>query len=429
MGLTALTILFLLPILSAAAPDAGAPTSPLLDLLAFVPDRDDIRASFIFYQDFRAVEDSRPYLSRPDDTAAFLSQDIPLSASIGRWLGIPYELASAPLLNVADPSFVAVMGFDFFAINRTLGFGDLPLNAVIWSGDFDLEAVAAAHRARGYIQTAIGGVPAWCGPAGCDSGMTMNMEQRGLPNLFSPFLPRQVPFLIPDERTLISAPALERLEQIADVIGGIGSPTGMRSASLADADDYRVLAQAIADPAQYSGQLVSAIFAPASMTATPPQQNPPDPDAWYLADYGELPRYLNAVIADRQEGEMQVAIIALAYPTTAEAEAGAAELTARLATFNEGLWRRNPNYPPLIDEWDGLAEIRQHVYAPASAEISAAVVEVWYPPAPPEVETAPIDSPLYTDAPYPVIPAAYFNRIKRAIEMGMFYPLWVAIDL
>lgn len=437
-----LSAVFLFFVMPAAAQDSP-PANPLLDLMLYVPEDASTRSAFIYYQDFRAAEASREYLSRPANAEAFLNGDIPLITATGRWYGAPADVPQSlvGLLQAEDPSFVEAMGFDFFAINRTLTFGNPPEQGVVWSGDFDTEAIAAAHSARGYSQTAIAGVPAWCGPMGCDSGMMIDMEQMGFPNLFSASLPRQVPFLVPDDSTLVSATALPILESAAEASAGV-SPISGSSASIVASSDYRVLAQAVADPAVYSGQLVSAIFLPALDVALPsispdaiaalidPNLSAEERQAlrenldapWYLADYGALPLYLNVVIADRQEGEMQVALIALAYDTVAAAEAGAAELAARLTAFNDGIRLGNPVEPPLVERWGGLAEIRHRVHAPEGETFSAAVVEVWYPQASAQLELAPPNS--VQDAPLPTFQAAFYRWMIQAIFQRGFYPLW-----
>lgn len=431
-----LLVVFLLLVVPASAQDS-VPTNPLLDLMAYVPEDSSTRSAFIYYQDFRAAEASRDYLSRPANAEAFLNGDIPLAVATGRWYGAPADVQSYLLrmLNADDPTLDELMGFDFFAINRTLTFGDPPGTGIIWRGDFDPQSIAAAHDARGYAQAEIGGMPAWCGPDGCDSGSMINMELNRLPNLFSAALPRAVPFLQPNAQTLVSSALIETLEGSAAAATGAGQSIAMSS-------DYRVLAQAVADPAVYSGQLVSAMFLSAldvvlpsvspdaiaaltdpNLSAEERQALRENPDApWYLADYGVLPPYLNVVIADRQEGEMQVAIIALAYGTAEAAEVGAAELAARLALFNDGVVRGDPAEPLLIERWGGQAEIRHRVYAPEGEIFSAAVVEVWYPQASAELELTSLLS--LENAPIPTFQAAFYRWMIQSIFQRGFYPLW-----
>src|SRR5690606_28312139 len=146
----------------------------------------------------------------------------------------------------------AMVRLDFFDINRTLTFAAPPETTVIWRGDFDLDAIAEPHEARGFQASQINGVPALCVADGCDDGTDVSSLHIKRGNLFDPALGRQVPFLTLPE-TLVSSPRLELLEAVADASQGNHS-------SLLDARDYRTLAEAITDPAAYSGELVSALL-------------------------------------------------------------------------------------------------------------------------------------------------------------------------
>ncbi|MCI0351029.1 MAG: hypothetical protein L0Z53_16510, partial [Acidobacteriales bacterium] len=388
----------------------------MLDLLALVPDNEFARSDVVYYQDFRAVENARNYLSRPESGAAFLASD-PSLGFTQRWYAAPDQVRSGffPLLE----EMPATVGFDFFDINHTLVVAAPPAMTVIWSGDFDLDAIAAAHGARGFQQAEINGVPAWCGEAGCDSGMQQNIRNVEHGNLFDPAIGRQVPFLIfPD--TLVSSSALEMLEAIADA-----SQENMPS--LLDAPEYRTLAEAITDNSAYSGELVSALVFPTEATMMVANLNDPislvpmmeilrietqeeleqlvNALADFVADYGTLPPYQLAAMADRQEGDQQVAVIALAYESAEDAELAAPELARRLESFSNFLVTRSDD--PLLNLFPSTS-IEARVYTSAETGFSAVVVEVRYPTPSQEEEQAPLSSP--NEGP-PRNPAAFYRYL------------------
>jgi hypothetical protein len=328
------------------------------------------------------------------------------------------------------------VGFDFFDVNQTLTFGAPPATTVLWSGDFDLDAIAAAHQARGYLQAEVGGLPAWCGKEGCDSGMQQDFRNIEPGNLFDPALGRPVPFLtLPG--TLISSPAWEMLEELADTSEG-------NMSSLLDAPDYRTLAEAITESSVNSGELVSALFLPTQAVmleldlndptslapflgqhATPDQleqlaqEGVPD----FIADYGTLPPYQLAAMADRQEGDQQVAVIALAYESAEDAEIAAPELAQRLESFSNILMTHSDD--PLLNLFPSTS-IEARVYASAETGFSAAVVEVRYPTPSQEEEQAPPGSS--TEGP-PGFPAALYRYLVQSVFRNGFYPLWFILNL
>lgn len=419
-------VLLIVMLLFALPAVAQENVSPLLDLLALVPDNSTSRGDIISYQDLRAVENAID-LPRPESGVAFLASR-PSLMFTQRWLGMPPQVSYARNLMEEMP---ATVGFDFFDINRTLTFAAPPETTVIWSGDFDLDAIAEAHEARGFQASEINGVPALCGADGCDSGTAVSPSNIERGNLFDPALGRQVPFLTLPE-TLVSSPRLELLEAVADASQGNDS-------SLLDARDYRTLAEAITDPAAYSGELVSALLLPTDLVlealdftdaaslmpllgqfATPEQlealvNNPPD----FIADYGTLPVYRLAAIADRQDGEWQVAVVALVYNSAEDAEIAAPELAQRLETFSGFL--RTQDDEPFLSRFPSTT-VESRVYTSDETGFSAAVVEVRYPMPSQEEEQA---TPDQSSEGAPRFPAAYYRYLVDSIYQRGLYPLWL----
>jgi hypothetical protein len=291
-----------------------------------------------------------------------------------------------------------------------------------------MDAIAGAHAARGFQPSVINGIPAMCGAEGCDSGMRQNLTNLEHGNLFDPALGRQVPFLIQPE-TLVSSTSLEILESVAGTSEGAVS-------SLLDAPDYRTVVEAITDPSVYSGELVSALLLPAEIVlleidlADPAslapilgarassqaleqlaQEGLPD----FIANYGALPPYPLAALADRQEGEWQVALVALAYESAEDAVTAAPELARRVESFSGFLTTRSDD--SFLSRFpSGTVESR--VFTSDETGWSVAVVEVRYAtPTQEEEQAPPGDGP-------PNAPAAFYRYLVQSIYQRGLYPLW-----
>lgn len=390
-----ITGLLLIVMLTGIMPAIGQEQDhPLLQMLNMVPA--DYAGSPIAYLDFRAVEDARDYLEKPESYAALMASDVNLDFT-WRWQSAPESVGR----NFARlEEMPVVMGFDFFDINRTLQFGMPPAMGIIWQGNFDMEQVAEAHTARDYIETEINGITAWCPAAGCDQGMQTDVRNAQPANIFDNGIGRKVPFLV-QPGYLLSSPDLGTLEASVGAING---------KSLADDPAYRALAEAFTMP---EGLLIGVQFLDSTVQVSS------DLDAALpaeIAAYGSLPPYLAVAIADRQEGDQQVALIALAYANVEEAEAAAPELANRISTFSDVI-TRGEGQSPLMEDVRG-AEVSSRVYS--TDEISVAVVEIRYDTPTQEEENA---TPSLENN--PVRPALVYWYLTRAYRQRSLYPLWV----
>lgn len=170
--------------------------------------------------------------------------------------------------------------------------------------------------------------------------------------------------------------------------------------SLADASDYRALADAVTDPDIYKGSLLQAVFIPGSVFEGADifgvrlLPDLPDPTS-----YGELPPYSLAVLAGRQEGDMQVHLVAVAYPDVATAQRGSAELYKRIAEFD--IAQMYERYAVTIDQ--------PRIYNDASG-LAVLVVSLRYAlPVNPDPSTGKLP-----------LPGILYNRW---LSMVYFYPL------
>ena len=137
--------------------------------------------------------------------------------------------------------------------------------------------------------------------------------------------------------------------------------------SLAEAADYRTLVEAVTDPALFTGVLVQALFIDLGLTldanaARLGASGPAEPAE------GVQPRFELAVLADRQEGNDQLHLVALLYRDAATAEAGAQEMARRIGAFD----------PSGVFEDAGVTVDEQRVHA-SDTGFLAAVASLRYP--------------------------------------------------
>jgi hypothetical protein len=321
------------------------------------------------------------------------------------------------------------MGFDFFDIDYTLEVGVPPYTTMVLRGNFDMDSVVAAHVARDYIETEMSGVQVMCGPVGCENGRRTDLAYVDWANMFDGGLGRQPPFAILPN-TLVSAYELDILENAIRANNG-ESPT------LAEAEDFRTVAEAILNPNVYSGYLVQAQFLPPYYLNTTLDLNNPRTNQYIaqssghhieqfkrlLADYGELPETTLAVIADRQEDNMQVAIIGLLFDNEADAQLAADEVTKRISTYFDVLkFARvhDVERPVFIDSVEGATINDGFVYHSETTGLYAAIISVDYPmPEGPFIVGSENSLPES---------AVIFRAWILSIREGFLYPFWNVIQ-
>jgi hypothetical protein len=305
-----------------------------LDMMALIPassyeNQDEWTPLTISYIDFRAVEQARPGTVTPQSWQEWnnLRDTDPLSGLL--WQANSYRIQSGPGALISSfgllETMPTVMGFDLFDIDRALTFGQLPKRGDIYAGDFDPEAVAQAHLARDYTETDLGGISLWCGPVGCENGGEQDSANRDYANIFGGDRGRQFPFLVLPQH-LATSMDLPLVTAMADTYQG-------EALSLLDVPAYRAGAEAIA---QTDDLLVQAQFYPAvefGILHLDWLGDLADQGNEIVGGYGTLPVYELAILADFQDGEDQVAMIALVYAGEQDARTGADELSNRLASY------------------------------------------------------------------------------------------------
>lgn len=382
------------------------PSNRLLDMLALVP-ASAVAAEhepILSYADYRSLEAACGILN-PGSREGFLAEK-----DRGLWINAMMRLISGPDLSYALQQIQGmpeVVGFDFFAIDRALVFGGAPRTGTILAGQFDTAQIDTALAARQFERVDYSGVTIWRR----FDDLSINIAARDLADPFGGYLGQAARIAaIPGggELVYLANSATDDLTQAMVAAAQDGQP------SLADLADYRSLAEAVADSTRYSGQLIQvSIYSMATVGLVPgnPGQvpggtNAPNP----TAEYGVLPVYTLAMLADRQEGDEEVHLIALAYANAEVARAGAEELANRLRTL------RVPDAPDdiLVERFGST--VTPYVYESETTGQSVAVVAVR--------QAGPTLGE--TDEAGMLIPQGRLYRLWQSLLMRrQFFPLWL----
>jgi hypothetical protein len=393
-SLLLVVVLALSTLFTARLPLQAAPApSALLDTLALIPDTPDSRPTNYFgarFVDLRAIELAGGF-KRP---ASFSMMN---SSARTQWLNAMIRARALGLDDWADAltgqidrnvDMPRLVGFDWFAIDHMIGYGAPPRVGLALTGTFDAAKIGKALSSRGFQQSDVTGTTVWYR---FEDGQEDPKARE----------PRD-PFggATGAAARIAILPGYLGSARYWDMAKQLVATSRKEQKSLADAADYRSLADAVTDPDVYQGSLLQAVFIPGSIFDRADifgvrlLPDLPDP-----TNYGELPPYTLAVLADRQEGNMQVHLVAVAYPDVATAQRASAELYKRIAGFD--IAQMYERYAVTIDQ--------PHIYNDASG-LSVLVVSVRYAlPSKPDPSTGP--TPL---------PGILYNRW---LSMVYFYPL------
>jgi hypothetical protein len=339
-------------------PPGGPPPgdSPLLGALALVPDTIAAREGIpsVSYADLWAARRAvglAPLRTREDLEA--LSPEAQAA-----WQRARLRVASgAPELQQHAPDQIArmpeLLGFEWFDIEQALSYGSVPYMGTVLAAEVDAERLAQRLGERGFEVADDRGVTTWSVRG--DGAQALGERETGDPFVgtlgFSVRLGVLPGYLVNARYAWLTAAMLAAARGDAP--------------SLAESRDYRTLAEAIEDG---PGDLVQAqFFGPLDVGAAVGDpftvlRDGALPDA----PAGEsLPLYGLAVLADRQEGNDQVGVVALLYEDGAVAEAAARVLAERLARFEaERLeaWGARVDEPRVIASdtglWAAVASVR-----------------------------------------------------------------------
>lgn len=370
---------------SACGERAAPAPHPLHALLASVPapmtEAEAQRLACLEYLDIRAAERVAG-LETPASAAAFAESPRPDQKAwiraLDRVSSIRVEFLSAFRAAKGMP---AALGFDLFDVDRAVAFGGGPGPSQLLAGRFDAEAIAAAHERRGYARQAVDGVNAafWrSGDGTQDLVLNLHVE----PDPANPLGGRvgvQQPIALLEPGLVASAPtwsatlALARTH--ADGRVSVLSLPAYRAAVdllVKSSKDDRTLVQAqLWSPAEFQTDSVDA-WLRAMFGERASAETLADARA-RVGRVGRLPAYELALLADGQDGEDQVALIALVYATQDDAERGVDVLAERVATLKP---LRPQASEPLLERVAGRLET--HVARGVQGR-RLAVVVVRYP--------------------------------------------------
>ncbi len=417
---------------------------PLLEMLALVPDIDAVRlappgesdtsAPWIMFVNFRAALDANPDFPPPANFADYVAQ---IEQGRENWGGVSARIATAtysfpilPLLsaNTSEEGtgspvgevMEALTGMDYFDIHTGMFLGSY---GMIFGGNLDLDAIGAAHTARDYTENSVQGLRVWCsGKVGCEGGNSWgspdSVEQF---NVFDSIYGRQPPFFGLEGSSANYLAGAFDYDLLLTMVGAAADA----SDSLASAADYRTLVSVLLEPERYTGALIQVNFIPAPVASTPfdlmahvqswgsSLNEWTAPPEW--ADYGSLPAYQLMALADRQEGDNVVTMVALLYPDSSDAEAALPELTARLTTYT-GVLERQTTEPLLSYPLGNPAIWDSYVYTDPETGWAVAVVTLRNDFSFVSNLTGKMTNNI--NLLYPVYTTSIRNKT--------FYPLWVA---
>ncbi len=404
-GFTLLILLGLILVLPAGAQDAVE--LPLVRLLALVPDVPELRLTLVSYADYRAMEAVRGIDTPTAEDFTNLSELSAqwFAASMGLSGGIPLHYLLLYLEHM--PSMV---GFGFFDIDRALIFGNPPAMGTVLEGSFDRDSIAAAYSTRNFTENMIEGITVWCGPAGCDSGTRVDPAGRELGNPFGGDLGRKEPLAVFSETLLANSAVLGVVEAM------IASAQGEQR-SLADSLDYGSIAEAL----HAAGTVAQVQFVnPLEFTDSTVimQFQNGQGDAVYreiISDYGPLPPFALAALADVGTEDSQIAIIALAYANPEAAQHGAEEVAARLSTFVSP--RAQRPFSDYLDDLDAVIGV-PYVYESETTGWAVAIVPVHYP--------LPSNEPSEDTPRYAASSLIYRQFVNELYARGLYF---LAMDL
>ena len=207
----------------------------------------------------------------------------------------------------------SLIGVSLFDVAQAATWGQPPPQVTLLQGVMDPAAIEAAYAARGYSVSPAGDFTLFCAPAGCDEGMSLDIDSRNPGDPFGGEIGRAQPVLFASGAAggqLISSPVL-------DALGASTAAAAGDDPSLADSPDIQAAVHAVTG----DGTLLQAYFLTGKSFG-------PSPDA---AD--ALPAYGLAVLAETDTPDGRIATVTLVYPALADAEVAAEALEARMESI------------------------------------------------------------------------------------------------
>ena len=342
----------------AAAQSGSDDYDKLISMLANAPDTTRVRASQIIadYVDYRALEAvaGAPQPASVDELDALGDREFDAwSEALSRVefdpLYVADELPSETLARALPTATSAfrrlpeVLGVDWMEIDRALAIGGPPARGVLLGGGpgmTDLATIAPALDERGFEIEQIGGTLVWHRFNDREIRLDAIESSSSLGNRIGD------PFGIQQGHAarIAALPGVLAGSREWSMIDQIAGASGGTVRSLADDGEFRAAAAAITDMGRFDGTLLRALFTRQEFTAFSVSRNKLGPTAddssrEAFAEVlqgrlpGELPPYRLAVMADRQDGGEEVAVVALVYDRPDQAQAAAGAVQNRIAGY------------------------------------------------------------------------------------------------
>ena len=311
--------------------------------------------AMIRFVDYEALFESEGLtLFRALGSVDFLLNAVPLGAILSRIAAGPEALR---YLFTSVGQMAEVVGFEWLLdVDQSLEFGDAPAVGLLLGGEFNAVKIGTTLESRGFSSKDIQGVAVW--HRFDDSAISI--EARDVADPFGGHLGAAARIaLLPD------AVGNARTWPLIEAIIAASEST---QPSLADDPTYRALAEAVS---QSDGLLIQALLF--SGTALRLAGDPAHTGEESKEDLDSLPPYSGAVLADRQEGDDQVALIGLVFADEATALSAAEVLVRRVEEFLPA----SSSGDVLVDRFGatvGIREVQQ-----SEDGLAIAVVEARYP--------------------------------------------------
>jgi hypothetical protein len=342
----AVLILLSLPIV---AQDDAPDSIPFLEMLAHVPDIPMAREE-LYYADIRTAIATRP------GTPQFTSVEAWNAAGDAQswWIqGLPltmprFQQYSRIVMSEGEDT----TGINFFAIERTISYGQPPATGVILQGDFDNAAIVAAYTENGWeVERDEDGVIMLCSVEGCDSGLQTNLEQRNVANPFGGELGRVEPIAVTDG-FIYNSPVMTTIMGIMNVRRGdfpsLAESADVQAAVAVIAEQGLIRQAAIFAPELVGAELDVAMLLGERMTAENVEAA--------LEELRELitplPLYSFFMVAETAnlKAEIQTAHVVLVYSDNESAQAAVAALEHNLQPDGLMSVRMRRPWRTLLDE-------------------------------------------------------------------------------
>ncbi len=305
-----------------------ADTSPLLELLAYIPAENNRRD--LYFADRQALEEAYTGVQVPPTFADFQNRSDSADATDEQrawqaWFKsvMNVYIPTAQYMNFMD-TLPEVLGIDYFDIDQELQYGVPPESGLILVGEFGVTAAEAAFANRGYEQ--VGNL--WCFEGDCSTGMAVSVDNINPTNPFGGQLGRDQPTFIQEgmiasstvpfqlgydaEGSALEFTTLAEETDIVDTVHALHALGTVIQVSMFDGDVAGVM------------NFVNPRFTPEQIDAIR--------EALALDDAPTISPYSMVTIADVVTEDAQLGVMAFAFDSVEDAEISLAEMVRRIET-------------------------------------------------------------------------------------------------